>query len=266
MLDTIIVDLKKPDPEKPWYEIDPREQKLFPFVYLIAEHVVEADEHLGPHNDPDRPFVHRVELVETGRPNFLDIAQNDHAPFFSASKHNKRMVLAATGLQVENAILVLAAAGLNLQIPNLTLNLARSSEIQEVRARLVEERADYRRAMAKMADEAYDRLVDEIYGDTIDWALNEAQVKLRPKIEEFEKAMRKLDRALLERIGLSFFKEGIPAIGSSLVTEGLLGAGKKFVEVMLQVLCTNLAKHVEERQVPDVVYGFKLKREIAALG
>ena len=94
----------------------------------------------------------------------------------------------------------------------------------------------------------------------MNWAFNESLLKIRPRIEEFETAVRGLDKKLLKRIGIDFVQEGIPSIGNALLEKGIKEGGRAFISSILKTLCTNLFRTIEERKYPDVVYGYKLSK------
>jgi hypothetical protein len=266
MFEKIIVDLNAYGgfPYEDGFVVDHREQRLFPFVYLIAEKVLESGSNnfindSSPRNTAD--FIERVAHIREGRPHFFDYAIAKEGVLFTVNQQLKAEILTRTGLTAENSILILAAAGLDVSIPNINLNIARSDEIKIIKEKLSHERHEYLHAISKMADETFNRLKNSIYTDTVDWALNEAYFKIKPKAEKFNEAMIKLDKKTLERAAVSFFKE-IPTIGSVFVDKGIKEAGKKSLSVMIEILCKNLAKTFEERKVPEVVYGYKVNKSL----
>lgn len=258
MFDTVLIDFSvfNDDPNT----VDSRELALTPFLYLIANHVVEAGLPAPRLSPPD--FVSRALTLVEGRPHIIDSAKDGRGPYFSASKTLKAGVLRSTGITMENSVLLLAAAGLQITIPSLTFDVARSEEVTKLRTQLGEERNTYLEAMTRMADETYQRLKDGFYKDTVDWALNEAFLKIEPKAQAFDRAVLKLERPLLERLSMGFIKEGIPRIGGTLVDSGIKAAAKASIEEVLRTLATNLARHIEERRVPEVVYGYKVSRSL----
>lgn len=243
-------------------DCDIREVRLYPFLYLIADKVREAG--LRDRKYQNRPeFVESARLMHEGRPNIIDHAKNDEGILFTPNLNFKAGLLRSQSLSAKNAVLLLAAAGLEITVPNLTIDIARSEEIVEIREKLVEEKANYLISVTGMADETFDRLASGFYQDTVDWALNEALFKISPKALEYEIAIKKLDRNLLQRVGINFFKDGVPAIGSTIIDKGLKEGAKKSISVLLEVLCKNLALQMEERKYPEAVYGIKVSKELS---
>lgn len=195
----------------------------------------------------------------------LDKAVDGGGALFTANTEYKAWYLQDQGLTSQNAALLLAAAGLEIMVPKFTFNIARSEEVLTVREKLIEEREKYLISVIKLTNEAFERLSIGVYQDTVDWALNEAFLKIKPKAIEFENSIAKLDRGLLQRIGYNLISEGIPAIGSALVTKGIKDATKTSVVKILEVLSKNLVKSIEERKVPEVVYGYKINQHIKKL-
>jgi len=258
MFDEVIVDISKREGES-------KEYRLYPFLYLVAEKVIEAGG-IGLRDQRELPnFIQTTWLVHEGRPHLLDHAKNDEGVLFTTDKDQKAIYLHSQGLTSKNAALLLAAAGLEITVPSFTFDIARSEEVVNIRTKLVEERKRYLISVIKLTNEAFDRLSSGVYEDTVDWALNEAFLKIKPKAIEFESAISKLDRSLLQRIGYNLISEGIPSIGSVLVSKGFKEAATMSLVKLLEVLCKNLAKSMEERKVPEVVYGYKVNQRIITL-
>jgi hypothetical protein len=265
MFENVIVDITTtPDDKTCFYEtIDPRETKLFPFIYLIAENVFEAseDESFKHKNQPD--FIKQSLTSSQGRPNILDyVKDKNKGVLFTAATYLKAYAIKEQGLTSENCILILAAAGLDITIPGFTLDIARSEEVVNIKEQLTDERMEYIHSITKMADETFDRLHSGVYKDTVDWALNEAYIKIKPKAEKFSKSIQKLDGNILRRASFAVLEDGIPAIGSSIVAKGFSDIPKQSIEIVLKILCKNLSKSIEERKVPEVVYGYKIARQL----
>jgi hypothetical protein len=262
--DAIVSYSSTPDPRQ-LDDVDDREMRLYPFLYLIADQVSEVGGNFV-NGRSGANFVSRgADITDPERPNWIDRTINQEASFFSASKSRKRHAMLCGGLSSQTAVLLLAAAGLDITVPGFTIDLARTEEVAHVREKLTEERARYRIALTRMADEAMARLSAKVYRDTVDWALNEANLKIRPKAEEFHLAMSRLNRPLLQRMGADFLTDGLPAVGSSLLSDGASSATKKFIEILLTVLCKNLSRSIEERRVPEVVYGYKVRSELDSM-
>lgn len=245
-------------------DVDESELSLRPFLYLIAEEIVEVKPRLlVAERSAALPFVQFVPGFADNRGNILDVAlYGEPNVYFSPIKPVKALVMSRQGITMQNAVLLLAAAGLEITLPNFRFDITRAEEILSAREKLTEERSDYLVAIAKVANEAYERLTKGAYKDAVDWARSEAFVRLKPKTIQLERAMAKLDRGLLQRISFDLFKDGLPAIGSALAAKGLVEAGSKAVEVVLAALCGNLVKNVEMRKHPEAVYAFKLKRAL----
>jgi hypothetical protein len=237
----------------------PLETRLYPFLYLVADQVLEA----GFKRSSRLPFVNLVNAIDEGRPHLLDMAKNGEGILFTADTDLKASLLQGQGLTAQNAILLLAAAGLEISVPNLSLDIARSEEIATVREKLEEERTRYVIRVTELADQAFERLSNGQYKETAAWAIDQAAFKIAPVARQYELAIRKLDRSLLDRIGLNFFKEGLPAIGSTLSEKGVAAARGKAIRVVLEVMCNNLALTIEERKRPEGVYGVKLAHSLS---
>ena len=258
MFDDVIIDISKEHKNK-------REYRLYPFLYLIAERVIEAGGQGFQQRGSSPDFVQCISLVGEGRPHFMDAAINDQGVLFTPDLHHKAAYLQSSGVTSKNAALLLAAAGLEITVPNFTFNIARSEEVMQVREKLEEEKSRYLSSVIKLTDEAFDRIGAGVYEDTVDWALNESFLKIKPKAVQFENAMSKLDQNILRRIGFNLISDGIPAIGSALVDKGFKEATKVSMVKVLEVLCKNLVKSMEERKIPEVVYGYKVNQHIKKL-
>ena len=227
MFNKVIIDLDlesdKIDRESDFF--DEQEYRLIPFLYLIADHIIESGPggicHTIPNMNNKINFVERALATWEGRPNVLEIVKkNKDVIYFSPNKYRKGNIIKSQGITMQNSVLLLAASGLEITVPNFTFDIARSDEISSLRLKLDEERQLYLEAIAKMADETYQRITAGVYKDTIEWALSEAFIKIRPKAQAFERAVRKLDTKLLKRMALNFIVEGIPNIGSVTMSKG----------------------------------------------
>lgn len=149
-------------------DVDQAELSLIPFLYLIANEVVEVKPRLlFPERSPTLPFVQLVPRFADNRGHILDEAlYGKPGAYFSPIKPLKALVMSRRGITMQNAVLILAAAGIELSLPNLTFDASKAEEIIAVREKLAEERADYLIAVSKMANEAYARLVQGAYRDT----------------------------------------------------------------------------------------------------
>ena len=189
-----------------------------------------------------------------------------HAPdcevVVSFDRLTRRGVLEQQGLNATTAVLVLAAAGIEVALPNIILDRRAEGEIALIRNKLSEERSAYLIAVSKLADEGLSRLKSGDFIDIYEWAKNEATLKIQPKARLLQNNLTKLNRSLLQRAGATFWSEGIPAIGQALTNEGSKGVVKVAAEQMIKILSTNLAMRIEERRIPEANYAFKLSKEL----
>lgn len=172
-------------------------------------------------------------------------------------------VLEQQGLNATTALLTLAAAGVDIVLPNISFSRKSPDRIKEIRGRLDEERITYIAAVSEIADQAFDRLSSGDFKDIYAWARSEATLKILPKARQLQRSFKKLDRSLLERAGFQFWKDGVPAIGKALVNSGKEAAMQSAAEELIRVLATTLAKRIEERKVPEAAYTLKLSAELS---
>ncbi|MBC2715392.1 MAG: hypothetical protein HF978_08795 [Desulfobacteraceae bacterium] len=260
MFDEVIIDVSTDNKKAYGESFNKKEYRLYPFLYLVAGKIKEAGNYQERVDYRGIDFVERVNHVSEGRPNFMDLTVNNEGILFTPHSGWKAHALKSQGLTSENAALLLAAAGLEITVPSFTFDIARSEEVMIVRNKLAEEREKYLASIITLTDEAYDRIASGLYKDTVDWALNEAFLKIKPKAMKFEVAMSKLDRNILERIRYNFISDGIPAIGSALVDKGFKEAAKVSMVKLLEILSKNLVRSFEERESPEVVYGYKVNQ------
>lgn len=268
MLTKVMIDFK--GIEEFQNDLDEQEYFLLPYIYLFADEILEPIVCDGPYfPEVDLPsYIKPVYIFNENPPFVYDYAitafktgvADYMGSYFSPVRQFKKKVLSVQGITAYNSILLLAASGLELHIPGVKFDLSRSEEIETVRTKLESERKAYVHTINRIADEAFDRLKSESYKDTVNWAISEALLKIQPRIDEFENAIRCLDKKLLQRIGIDFVKEGIPSIGNALLEKGVKEGGKAFIAATLRALCSNLFRKMEERKYPDVVYGYKLAR------
>jgi hypothetical protein len=270
MLNKVMIDFKGIEDYKD--ELDAREYLLLPYIYMFADQVlepiickgatfpeIEIPSFVKPvyifNENP--PFVceYAITTFKIGNPEYM-------GTYFTPVRQFKRRVLSVQGVTAYNSVLLLAAAGLELQLPALTFDVTRSEEIETAREKFSQERLDYVAAIKTIADEAYDRLKSESYQDTVEWALDYAFLKIEPKIRGFEKAIRGADRKLLRRLGVTFIEEELPVIGNAFIEKSLKEGGRQIIVSILKTLCSNLFKRMEERKYPEVVYGYKIRRHL----
>ncbi len=264
MFDTVYIDKTEYDPSFNTGDFNIKENRLRPFIYLIADTVVEAWD-FGEIKDKGLCADGLYTIRSSGSTHithFEGAGYKCGPILFSPSNKIKALNFQEHGLIAKNAVLLLAAAGLELSIPKFTFDTSKLSELNKIKTKLGEERNSYIISITKIADEAFDRLSSGVYEDTADWALNEAYLKLNPIIRKFEKAMSNLDKSLLNRISFGIVKEGVPKIGSSLYKDGFKGATQEAISLALKILSSNLVKSIEERKCPEAVYGYKLNEII----
>lgn len=195
-------------------DLDQQEYFLLPYIYLFANEVLEpviCKDAFFPETEfssyirpvyifnENAPIVcdYAITTFKIGEPQYM-------GAYFTPVRKFKKKVLSVQSVTSYNSILLLAAAGLELQLHAVSFDVSRSEEIEQIRSKLDSERQDYVHAITNTANEAFDRLKSKVYHDTVDWAINEAALKIEPKIREFEKAIGGLDRKLLERISMRF--------------------------------------------------------------
>ena len=76
-------------------------------------------------------------------------------------------------------------------------------------------------------------------------AENEAILKILPRARHLRAQLTKLDRSLLERAGVQFWQEAIPAIGKAVINSGKDGAIRTVAEEVIRLLAGTLAKRIE---------------------
>lgn len=260
MFDTVFIDTSlKPQNHE---NLNMGELKLKPFLYLIANHIWESD-NIEISNRYGLVFKSGYMINEDGYDMLLMGSRNSipsGAVLFSPSDNIKKYNLMNQGLKSENSILLLAAAGMRMFLPNFTFDTTRLEELCKIKKKLRDERDEYLFAIAKIADESFERISNGTYEDTTEWALNEAFMKIKSSAEKIEVSFRKIDRNLLKKIGYDLFVEGVPCIVSSLEEKGVNAAASEVMVTLLKTLSSNLAKNLEGRKYPEAIYGYKLKK------
>lgn len=245
-----------------------------------VESLLAASSHL-PDSDPFRKKVLSI-LNELGESDTLDREQPKlvymlpeeyesrgdeslpiHVPEdeFIYAPHADSIVARAMeqkGLRSSTAVLILAAAGIEIALPNVCFENTEADEFNEIKEILSEERTAYLTAITSMADEAYGRLVGEEFDDIYEWAANEARFKIVPSVVHLEKKTSMLNRSLLRRAKLCFWQEGVPAIGAALSEDKSIT--KTLAVTMISLLSSSLAKSIEERQAPEATYILKASK------
>ena len=185
-------------------------------------------------------------------------------PVFSKNQIVQTALLQDQGLNPTSSILLLASAGINISLPNLVISETAIAELLPVKEKLTEERNEYLLAVTKIANESYDRLLEGKYKDAFEWANNEAQFSIHPKAIELESQINKLDSKTKKNLGLSIWKDGIPAIGKGLADGGFKGAANAFGHEILKNLCGEIVKRRIEETSPLANYIVKLNRNLTS--
>lgn len=183
---------------------------------------------------------------------------------FSNNDAMCQRLLREQGLTAQTAVLLLAAAGIELVLPSAILEHCPWDDIQAAKEKLAEERRAYISAVARLADQAFDRLKSREYSDTVSWARNEAFFKIAPAAADLEDSLRKLNRKLLSRLKVGFLKEGVPAIGRALIEGGVKGGMRAAAAETLRLLGTSLSERIEGHRVPEAHYAIRLSKLLRA--
>jgi len=181
---------------------------------------------------------------------------------YSNNEFVRKGALEQQGLNATTALLLLAACGVEIALPNVSFNRESQEEIARIRDQLHEERLQYIEAISQLSDQSFDRIKSGDFNDIYLWARNESVLKILPKARYLQNKLTKLDKPLLERAGVMFWKEGIPTIGKALCDDGGKTALKVLAEEALKTLATTLSKSIEERRIPEASYILKLSREL----
>jgi hypothetical protein len=197
---------------------------------------------------------------ETGTMSGLVVPKREFV--LSTSEVVHKAHLRDSGLNAQTAILCLAAIGLEIMLPNVSFNLIADEEIERIKEELKEERHGYLEVISNLAQQAYERLKDGEYKDVVRWAESEATFKLAPKARIIEEATSSLAARQLRRAGYSFWKDGVPAIGSAYVTGGILPAGIAASQAALKTLVDTINTSRSERLLPEVAYAMKISKAL----
>lgn len=180
----------------------------------------------------------------------------------STSETVHKAHLRDSGLNAQTAILCLAAVGLDIMLPNVSFSLIADEEIERIKEDLMEERHGYLELVANIADQSFERLKDGNYRDAIRWAESEAAFKLAPKARIIEEAVSSLATRQLRKAGYSFWKDGVPAIGSAYIAGGIIPAGLAATQVALKTLVDTVNQNRSERLLPEVAYAMKISKAL----
>jgi len=129
---------------------------------------------------------------------------------FSTQSWVRKAVIAAQGLTPQTSLLVLASAGIEFIVPNIIIESPYSDELSKAKEKLKEERQGYLKALAKVGEEACERLSSGDYRGIAAWARNASLSILKPKAEHLKKKLKKMDRRLLKGIGFDSFQGEFP--------------------------------------------------------
>lgn len=173
-----------------------------------------------------------------------------------------KIIMEDRGVSANTAILCLAAVGLDISLPNISLDMMAEEEIEKIRTELSEERVSYLNAITKIADETYDRFREKDFNEIMNWAQNEVTFKLIPKVRNIEKSVLKLDKKTIDQAKLKVWKDGIPAITSGYMEGGLAKAAQVSIEELLKIINHILLKKSSERKLPEIAYAAKIHERI----
>ncbi len=180
----------------------------------------------------------------------------------SSSALIHRAHLRDSGLNAQTAILCLAAVGLDIMLPNVAFNLLADEEIERIKEDLSEERHQYLGAVSDLAQQAYERLKDGDFKDVMRWAQSEVAFKLVPKARMIEESTVSMSMRQLQRAGFSFWKDGVPAIGSAYFSGGILPAAAAASEAVLRTLVASISVSRSERALPEIAYAMKIRKTL----
>jgi hypothetical protein len=170
------------------------------------------------------------------------------------------------GLNAQTAILCLAAVGLDVMLPNVSFDLVANDEIERFKEDLAEERHRYLEVVSCLAQQAFERLNDGDYKDVLRWAEAEVAFKLVPRARIIEEATSSLAARHLRRAGYSFWKDGVPAIGSAYVSGGIFPAGLVAGQAALKTLLDSINMSRSERVQPEIAYAIKISKALHGRG
>lgn len=283
MLNNVIVDCSS--------LYSPYETKLISILYLLADNVYEVGDIVLQTGERSASKIkddceiickdgaivkplYGAPLLKPKLPFGLEYKNPESAIFIEHSKANnlddevvftkkgwvRKAYIASQGLTSRTCLMLLAAAGLEVTLPNAFIENKSSDELIQAKEKLYGERQVYLNAISKLAAESYERVLAGEYGDIIAWSRNEANIKILPKSIALQESLKKLDKNILHRLGVSFIKDGIPAIGQALSEEGINKSLSVAAIEFLKILSGSLAKSIEGRKAPEVNYGLKIMK------
>lgn len=171
-----------------------------------------------------------------------------------------RAALLEQGMNANSAILCLAATGIDLLLPNFSIDHLADHEISEIRENYGEERVAYINAISSVAHTAMNAFRDGDIDELRTWARNEAIFSISPKARTYEVAVSKYAKKSLIKAGYSFWRNGIPAIGAAYLSGGLVPAVSVAGAQTLQSLVQAISTSNEEKNVPEVSYAMKIAK------
>ena len=161
------------------------------------------------------------------------------------------------------AVLALAAAGIEIGLPRVRLDISRREEYLRVKETLEEERLAYLIAISQYADEALDRLRANPNLETIIWAQDQAERKILPRVVELELALKRQSKSRLERLKAAFIETVIPAVGSTLSNLDTPYQKAVILDKLLQIFSTELAQQRILKRFPEASYQVGLSRRLS---
>ena len=243
-------------------------ERLVPFIYLVSDEVIEAadDWEEGssssevPKLQGKLPWVtRRVFASKKNRPYMVDLARHDAVALFSPDFRVNRLYMGErASFEASQAALALACAGLEIWMPKFSFNVCNVDEVYKAREKLEEERQAYKLAIQKLSGECYERLLAGYYEDAVDWALDHAQIHIRPVADEYTAAMSKLNGNFLSRLEYQFLNDEQGSLSQTYIEKGIATTGRDAMVRLLKSIFKNWSLAAEERKGALAVYGFKL--------
>jgi hypothetical protein len=124
-----------------------------------------------------------------------------------------------------SAVLMLAAAGIEIVLPSVIVRELNGELLAEVRDKLAAERMEYLAAVAELGGASATKIAKKEYSEILDWATDLIERKVWPKAVKFNRAMRMQDKAFLERLQYTPMLKRLPVIGAKALTGDIIGAG-----------------------------------------
>lgn len=180
----------------------------------------------------------------------------------SPSKVVNQAALLDQGFNANSAVLCLAAAGVDLVLPNIAVDLLAEDEIFDIREKFEEERTEYIIAVTALSRAAVAACQNGDFDGVLRWARNEATFSIVPKARAYEIAVSKHTKNVLKTAGYSLWKNGVPAIGAAYLSGGVVPAASVTGAQILQSLiqATTIGKF--SKSVPEVSYAMKIRAEL----